>query len=64
MSDTHSITRSIVSGNGASVYRARCSCGLRVDAPRLSVAGRRKQARAIAKHLADVGQVEQPELAT
>lgn len=56
---SHTITRSIVSGNGRSVLRARCSCGgFTADAPRLSTAARRGQARRIAAHLAEHAQPE------
>lgn len=58
MSNIHTITRRIVSGNGASVFRCQCSCGLTADAPRLSTAARRRQDRVIAEHLAAVGQPE------
>lgn len=50
---SHTITKAIVSGNGASVLRARCSCGWTADAPRLATAGRRKQDHLIACHLAE-----------
>ncbi|EKS26712.1 hypothetical protein [Afipia felis] len=56
---SHTITKTIVSGNGRSVLRARCSCGgFTVDAPRLSTAGRRGQDQKIAAHLAEQAQRE------
>lgn len=48
----HHITRSLVRGARVATLRVRCSCNeFQHDAPRLSVAGRRKLDRLVGEHL-------------
>lgn len=58
MADAHTLTKSIVRGNGAVISRVRCSCGFTAEAPRLSTAARRKRDREVEAHLATPRQSE------
>ncbi len=51
MSNAHTITKSIVRCGRAPVWRARCSCGFKTDAPRMCAQARRKLDRLVEQHL-------------